>query len=97
MLLSKAKILSELESLKPFLAREFLVKEIGLFGSYVTDQYTEQSDIDLLVELQQPIGWKILTLELFLENHFGKKIDLVTKNALRKQTEERILNEVSFA
>lgn len=95
--LSKAKILSELEKLKPFLAKEFMVKEIGLFGSFVTGQNTDESDIDLLVELQQPIGWKFLTLELFLENHFGKKVDLVTKNALRHQTEERILREVNFA
>lgn len=97
MTLTKAKILSELEKLKPFLAQEFKVKEIGLFGSYATGQFSKESDIDLLVEMSEPIGWKIFTLELFLENHFQKKIDLVTKNALRNQMESRVMSEISFA
>ena len=78
------------------LYEDYAVKEIGLFGSYSDDSHTEESDIDILVELEKPIGWKFFTLELFLEKVFNKKIDLVTKNALKKQLKDQILKQVNF-
>lgn len=39
---------------------------------------------------------EIFTLELFLESVFGKKNDLVTKNALKDQIKDNILAEVNF-
>lgn len=95
-MITKSEILSKLIELKPILYRDFAVKEIGLFGSYSDGSYTDESDIDLLVELEKPIGWKFFTLELFLENVFNKKIDLVTKNALKEQIKDNILRQVNF-
>lgn len=90
-------ILIKLRELKPILNKEYAVKEIGLFGSFSDNTSSEQSDIDLIVELERPIGWKFFTLEMFLENTFGRKIDLVTKNALKEQIRDRILNQVKYA
>jgi len=90
-------ILVKLRELKPILNKEYAVKEIGLFGSFSDNTSSEQSDIDLIVELERPIGWKFFTLEMFLENTFGRKIDLVTKNALKAQIKERILDQVKYA
>lgn len=87
----------KLRELKPILNKEYAVKEIGLFGSFSDNTSSEQSDIDLIVELERPIGWKFFTLEMFLENTFGRKIDLVTKNALKEQIRDRILNQVKYA
>jgi len=95
-MLSKEEIVSKLSELKPFLYKEFSVKEIGLFGSFSDNTFTAQSDIDLLVELEKPIGWKFFTLERYLESVFNKKVDLITKNALKKQIKESILQEVDF-
>ena len=95
-MITKAEILSKLTELKPILYKEYAVKEIGLFGSYSDDSYTEESDIDILVELEKPIGWKFFTLELFLEKIFNRKIDLVTKNALKEQIKGDILKKVNF-
>ena len=78
------------------LYKEYAVKEIGLFGSYSDNSFTEESDIDILVELERPIGWRFFTLELYLENIFQKKIDLVTKNALKEQVKAQILKQVNF-
>ena len=75
---------------------DFSVKKIGLFGSFSDNTYTENSDIDLLVELERPIGWRFFSLELYLEKIFGRKIDLVTKNALKEQIKEDILNKVTY-
>ena len=95
-MLTKQEIITTLKEIKPFLSKEFAVKEIGLFGSFSSETNLEESDIDLLVELERPIGWKFFSLELFLENKFGRKIDLVTKNALKKQLKENILKEVLY-
>ena len=95
-MITKTDILSKLTELKPILYKDYAVKEIGLFGSYSDNSYTEESDIDILVELEKPIGWKFFTLELFLENVFNKKIDLVTKSALKEQIKDQILKQVNF-
>jgi uncharacterized protein len=96
-MITKTEILSKLTELKPILYKDYAVKEIGLFGSYSDNSNTEESDIDILVELEKPIGWKFFTLELFLENVFNKKIDLVTKSALKEQIKDQILKQVNFA
>jgi hypothetical protein len=96
-MLTKIDILSKLKELKPELHKDYSVREIGLFGSFSDGSDTEESDIDILVELERPIGWKILTLEIYLEKIFGRKIDLVTKNALKEQIKESILKQVNYA
>ena len=95
-MLTKNDILSKLKELKPTLHKEYSVKEIGLFGSFSDGSHTEISDIDILIELEKPIGWKFFSLEIYLEKIFGRKIDLVTKNALKEQIKERILQQVKY-
>ena len=95
-MITKTDILSKLRELKPELHKHYAVKEIGLFGSYSDESNTENSDIDILVELDRPIGWKIFTLEIYLEKVFGRKIDLVTKNALKEQIKDHILKQVNY-
>lgn len=95
-MLTKEYILSKLAELKPTLHKDYAVKEIGLFGSFADESFSEESDIDLLVEFEKPIGWKYFSLEIYLEGIFGRKIDLVTKNALKRQIKDRILNQVNF-
>jgi predicted nucleotidyltransferase len=94
---SKTDILNKLRELKPILSKEYAVRRIGLFGSFADNSADENSDIDLLVELDKPIGWKFFSLEIYLEKVFGRKIDLVTKNALKEQIKNDILNEVNYA
>ena len=76
--------------------KEYAVKEIGLFGSFSNGTNTEDSDIDLIVELEKPIGWKFFSLELYLENVFNRKIDLVTKNSIKEQLKDSILGQVNY-
>ena len=55
-MITRAEILSKLTELKPVLQKDYTVKEIGVFGSYSDDSFTEESDIDILVEFEKPIG-----------------------------------------
>ena len=93
---TKNQIINKLREMKPLLFTEYSVKEIGIFGSYADETNTEESDIDLLVEFDKPIGWKFFSLELYLENIFGKKVDLVTKNALKAQIKSQIMNQLEY-
>lgn len=93
---TKNEILSKLKDLKPTLYENYSVKEIGLFGSFSDGDFSDDSDIDILVELEKPIGWKFFSLELFLEQVLQRKVDLVTRNALKEQIREKILNQVNF-
>ncbi len=95
-MLSKRIIIDKLKELKPILYREYSVKSIGLFGSYSDESFSNDSDIDIFVELEKPIGWKFFSLQIYLESIFNKKIDLVTKNALKHQIKEKILNQVEY-
>ena len=95
-MITKNYILLKLKELKPTLKREFAVSEIGLFGSFSDGTFSEESDIDLLVELERPIGWKFFSLELYLEKVFNRKVDIVTKSALKKPIKNTILNQVNY-
>lgn len=95
-MLTKSEIEQKLQNIKPVLTDKFHVSTIGYFGSYSTGQQTEQSDLDLLVEFSQPVGWELFTLERFLEQSLGLRVDLVTHNALKEQLKEAILKQVQY-
>ena len=57
---------------------------------------SDDSDIDLVVELERPIGWKFLTLEIYLKSIFNRKVDLVTKKAQKSKLKDEILDQVKY-
>jgi len=77
----------------------FGVKRIGIFGSCARGEAKKESDIDVLVEFER--GKKtfdnFMELAFFLEEVFGRKVDLVTKEALRPELKTSILKEVAYA
>lgn len=68
-----------LEKLKEIDKNEFGFKRIGLFGSYSKDEQTENSDIDIFVELEFKKGMyrNYCNLQDYLEKLFNKKVDLL--------------------
>ncbi len=88
-------ILRVLKELKPEINAKYKVKEIGIFGSFVREEQSETSDIDILVEFEAPIGlFKFLELEEYLESRLGRKVDLVSKKELKPRIGRYILKEV---
>ena len=95
-MLTASEIESKLRKVKPMLADKFHVSKIGYFGSYATGEQTDKSDLDLVVEISQPVGWDFFTLEQFLEQTLGIRIDLVTSGALKERIKESILKQVHY-
>ena len=95
-MLTRIELENKLRQMKPELAAKFSVSNIGFFGSYATGEQNELSDLDLLVEFSKPIGWDFFKLESYLEDSFGMRIDLVTKNALKDRLKGPILNQIQY-
>ncbi len=85
-----------LKNHKEILREKYFVKKIGVFGSYSRGEETPESDVDILVELFEPLGWEFFDLKEYLEEILSKKVDLGTVNAIRPQLREKILNEVVY-
>jgi predicted nucleotidyltransferase len=79
--------------------QKYGVKEIGVFGSFARGEEKEGSDIDFLVEFKE--GSKTfdnyIDLKYFLQDLFGRSVDLVTVQALKPQLKDDILQEVIYA
>ena len=76
---------SQIELIRTYLRDKPILKAY-LFGSYVRGEANEQSDIDLLVELDytQKIGLKFVQWQLDLEDLLQKKVDLISENGVSK-------------
>lgn len=97
----KMKNLKEIKNIlaknRVVLESKYKVKEIGVFGSYVTGKQKKKSDIDILVEFKEaPDFFEFLELEEYLEDLLGTKVDLVSKKALKPYIGKRILDEAVY-
>ena len=92
-------IKAQLINLKPSLQREYHITELGIFGSYVRGEQTEDSDIDILVEFEPDFRFGLVTychIENELSDSLGRKVDLVMKKALKPRIGKQILKEVIY-
>lgn len=94
----KEEILDTLKSELSNLEKQYDIKKIGIFGSYVRNEQTEKSDLDIIIELGTPFGFfKFIELEDHLSQKLGVKVDLVTIDALKPLIKPRILEEAIYA
>lgn len=81
----------------PFLKDQYHIKNIGIFGSVVKGKQTQNSDIDILVEFNAPIGFfDFIKLENYLSELLNRKVDLISKKALKPAIKNSILSEVVY-
>jgi uncharacterized protein len=77
------------------LKEKYYIKNIGLFGSVVRGENNVNSDIDILVEFDKPLGLiKFMEIEELLSGLLEGKVDLVMKDSLKPRIGEHILHEV---
>lgn len=89
------QIIIKLRENMPVLREKYKVKYLGVFGSYVRGEQKKRSDLDILVEFQEPVGlFEFMELEEYLAKNTGVKVDLVSKKALKPRIGKHILEEV---
>jgi len=88
-------IYNEIEAALPELRKQYHIKSIGLFGSFVKNKQKQDSDLDILISFTEIPGlFTFIELENKLSDLVGIKVDLVMEDALKPKIAERILNEV---
>jgi len=93
----RAEIVEQLRDMMADLRREYHVRKIGIFGSYSSDRQTEKSDLDLVVEFEQPIGMMAFVhLRNGISDRLGIRVDLVTPDGLHPLIRDRIMHEVVY-
>ena len=90
-------IKKKLEELKPLLKEGFKVTEIGIFGSWIREENKETSDLDILVEFEEPVSLLgVVKLENYLSERLDIKVDLIPQKDVREELKERIFKEAIY-
>lgn len=72
------------------------VRELGVFGSFARGEQSKDSDVDVLVDLETKTFDSYMELLFFLEDLFGRSVDLVMKGAIKPRIRDRILSETIY-
>lgn len=81
----------------PVLAHDYQVKRLGIFGSVAKGGDTAKSDVDILVSFSRIPGlFGFIRLEDYLSDLLNRKVDLVTRNAIKPVIRDKILREVTY-
>ena len=87
-------VAATVKRLEPRLRSEFGVRALYIFGSVARDEANDASDLDVLVEFEQPGKFaQFMDLKFLLEDECGIRVDLVTRDALRPVLKEQVLSE----
>jgi uncharacterized protein len=74
------------------------VARLAIFGSAARGEMREDSDIDILVEFAIPVGlFEFVGLQRYLQGLVGRKVDLVTPDAIRLEMRDQIQKEAIYA
>lgn len=95
-MVTKDEIINILKENRQRLSADYGIKRIVLFGSFAVGEPSETSNIDIIVELERPIGFRFVEMAKFLEGLLGRKVDVLTPagiNGIRIPGIARNINE----
>ena len=91
------KFKEKLRKEKSVLGKRYHVRKLGIFGSFVRNQQTQKSDLDILVDFSIVPGlFGFMELEAHLSRILGVRVDLVMKKSLKPAIGRHILSEVEY-
>lgn len=95
--LNKNTILQTIATHKKQLVSYGVIK-IGLFGSFASNEANENSDVDILVDIvkEKKTFQNFMTLNYYLEDLFGRKVDLITLQSLSPYIGPHILKSTEY-
>jgi uncharacterized protein len=91
---TKAEILEILRREKPELARQYGLRRLALFGSYAREDQREDSDVDILVEIEPEIGLRFVELADRIEDALGVRTEVVSRRAIKPRYWQVIQEEL---
>lgn len=88
------KILATLREQRTLLSRRYPIRRMALFGSWARGDAREDSDVDVMVEVDPSIGLRFVELGDDLEKALGRPVDLVSRRAIKHSLWKRIEPEL---
>ncbi len=89
-------IKTTLSNHKAQLLSEYPITSIAIFGSYARNEYSDLSDLDILVEFHDQIGIRFVDLAEEIEKITGCKVDLVSKNGIKKKYLQSVNSDLIY-
>ena len=77
------KVIGILRKELPYLKNNYQVRRLGIFGSFVKQKQSVNSDIDIIIEFKKPIGLDFIELAEYIEKLLGRKVDILTTEGIR--------------
>lgn len=96
MVSTRDEILEKLKVLKVALGKDYPIASLALFGSYARSEQMEDSDVDILIELDGEIGSRFIDLAEELEKSLGRHVDLVSKKGVKDRYFRSIESELIY-
>lgn len=92
------ELLALLMGKKELLRNNFGVIDLAIFGSYARNQQKKGSDVDIYVQLRKEAKTfdNFMELRFYLEEMLGKKVDLLTKESIREELQQKIFTEAVY-
>jgi hypothetical protein len=94
---TRDEVLNFLRQHKEEFAERFSVRRIGLFGSFLRGESRDESDVDILVTINQPTFDHYMDLKFFLEEHLHRSVDLVLEETVKPRLKPILAREVAYA
>lgn len=88
------KVMKIIKRELPYLTEHFGVKRIGLFGSFAKGTPKSDSDVDILVEFDRPIGLKFMDFADHLEQVLDRKVDVLTPAGIQSIRVKQVAQEI---
>ena len=95
-MIDKAHITKTLKDNKLDLLTRYHLTSIGIFGSFTREDFQEDSDIDILIDYDKPMGIEFVDLADELEKILKRKIDLVSKNGVKPKYYQEIQKDLIY-
>lgn len=95
----RAEILDFLKNNRHFILTHYHITKIGLFGSFARDEQSDESDVDVLIDIEdgtQDIYDLKVSLKAYLSEAFGRSVDLAREKYLKPYAKEAILKDAIY-
>ncbi len=93
---SFSEIKTRLSASKQELFKKYPIKSLAIFGSYARNEQGANSDLDLMVEFKTRVGSEFIELGDELEELLGIKVDLVSRNGIKKRYFEKLEQDLVY-
>ena len=91
---TQKEIIRTLRRTLPYLTDTYGVKRMGLFGSFAKGTSKEDSDVDILVEFEKPVGFEFMELAEYIEELLDMRVDILTPEGIKSIRFKEVASDI---